>query len=720
MPSLNYKFGDFTFRSDEELLYKANAAVKVTIRSAQVLRVLLENHGRIIGKQEFFDKVWGDACVEDNNLTVAVAQLRKALDESDERKKYIETVPRKGYRFVAPVEKSFADNGESNLSAPVYETGVVNAGNDAAEVMTATNEAAAVESTSSESVENNSDAESNTRLANIRLGEHRETAFRESETSAITATHDNALQPMQRRISRANAKSASSVFAVVASRKVLICAALTLVMLLFGAVWQQSASVVRSERLQAVAVLPFSDTVSSRDTEFYAEKLTQDVTFNLGRLSGVRVPAYDAIAAFDVSDIAVETEGDLARLKANLNVDAVVSGKLQRAKNIINLELELKSLPDGASLWSKHYSFDKRDLTPTHQHIAHDLAAQLARHEPSANSPTTTATTTTTTNDEAYQAYLNARHYATKRSLSDNEKAVQEFTDATLKDSSFADAHSGLATAHIHHGLSLYAARGLAASGQSFPAAKERAQRALQLNGVCDEALTAIAFVAYRYEHDWMSAENNFKRAIELNPNNVLAHRWYGEFLHTRGRFDEGFNNQKIALELEPKSPRILYEIAWGCYLANRLDEAVSYVQTAYAIDKTHAAALYNASEIYEAKGDYQLAMTLWRDAMILEQANRKRIADIEESFQQQGYAGFLKAKIVWLEKLRETNYAYPTDLAKAYATIGERDKAFEWLSASVAARAPDVASLKYAPTFARLRDDRRFPALLERINFSK
>lgn len=177
---------------------------------------------------------------------------------------------------------------------------------------------------------------------------------------------------------------------------------------------------------------------------------------------------------------------------------------------------------------------------------------------------------------------------------------------------------------------------------------------------------------------------------------------------------------QKNALALEPDSARILNEIAWGNYLAHYFDEAVNHMETAHSIDKNNAAALYNASEIYEHKKDYAQAAALWKEAMIIEEANRKWIANLEESFQKDGYRGFVRAKTDWLENLTEKDYVYPTDLAKGYAALGEKDKAFEWLEKAVEARIPDVLSIKYAPAFDNLRDDTRFQKIVKKMNFPR
>ena len=642
MSSTQYKFSDFVLDVREETLSKNGEPLKIPSRAFQVLQLLVENAGNIVTKEDFFARIWQGAFVEDNNLTVAIAQIRKALGETAENK-FIETATKKGYRFVADVERVFDDD------KPVE-------------------------------IENN-------------LNENLSINSEEIPANPSINQKIPAEQPA--------AQTKQSVFALISSHKVLAAVGFASIVFLIAAYWRNNNAPVKAAPLRSIAVLPFSTADNSPDNQVLAEQLTGDLTQNLGRITDVRVSAVEAAAPFD------ENSADLSKIETELKIDGTVGGEIKTNGTATEITIKINDLRSGTKIWEKHYSMNAPDLPELQYRIARDVAREIGQNKQPNNA-------LATANFEAYQAYLAGRHFLGKRSAKDLEKAVENFTAATVKDSSFADAHAGLATAHIVQGLDLYAAQGLNASRQSFPAAGERARRALELDPHSDEALAALAFVNYRYEYDWRRAEQNFKRAIEINPNNVLAHRWYGGFLHRTGRFDAGFAEQKTALALNPNSARILNEMAWGAYLARRFDEAVSYAENALTIDKTSAAAFYNASEIYENKGDYDKAFALWREAMILEEANRKWIANLEDSYKNGGWRGFIKAKTEWLENLTEKDYIYPTDLAKGYAALGEKDKAVEWLEKGVAARVPDVLSIKYAPAFDNLSDDARFQKIIE------
>ncbi len=493
-----YIFADFLADVREETLYKAGEPLKLQVRTFQVLRLLLENAGDLVKKEDFFEQVWQGAFVEDNNLTVAVAQIRKVLGETNGGK-FIETVPKKGYRFVAEVEKIVNEKPEQKFEE-----------------------------------------------------------FPAPEEIVSENPTGKQLRDSSRKVSKPSA-----------SKSILIAAALVLLIFSIGAFWR----------------------------------------------------------------------------------------------------------------YVKHESV-------------------------------------TTKNPEAYESYLQGRQELTKTASKDFEKAIENFTAAVVKDGSFVEARSALATAHVKHGLALYAARGLSASRRSFPLAKENALEALKIKPDSDEALTALAFVNSRYEYDWQTAEANFRKALEINPKNVLARRWFGEFLYHAGRFDEGFAEQQQALALEPDSAQILGEIAWGNYLARRFEEAESYSIKSLKIDNAHASTLYNLSEINEQKGNLKEAVELWKEAMMVEAAARRWIANIEQQYQTGGRTGFVRAKAEWLEDLIEKDYIYPTDLAKCYAVLGDNDKAVGWLEKGIEAKVPDLLSVKHAPAFDSLKNDARFQKVLEKINF--
>lgn len=624
MISPKYKFSEFTFDPKEEILRRDDEVLTLNPKTSKVLAILLENAGNIVTKEEFFEKIWADSFVEDNNLTVAIAAVRKVLGETKEIK-FIQTIPKKGYRFIAEVETIYAN-----------------------------------------------------------LTEQEKVSTKENIPS---------IAPKK------------SFLAVAASRKYLFLIGFLVVAFTIGAFWRQSLFPAKSEPFQSIAVMPFAIDKNTPNNAIFAEKLTQELIFNLRRITDTRVSSFNATAVYN------SPETNQSEAGQDLKVDGIISGKIVGAEES-ELVISIRDLRSGETVFTKNYPLNPQNLADSQYRVARDLAAEIGK------TAKESASAKATENLEAYQNYLEGRHFLSKNSSKEYEKAIENFTAAVVKDANFADAHSALAMAHIRHGLALYGARGLSASRRSFPLAKESAIKTLEIKKDSDEALAALGFINYRHEYDWSAAESNFRKALALNPNNLQARRWFGEFLHKTGRFDEGFAEQEKALALDPNSAQILSEIAWGNYLARRFDEAENYTKKSLYIDKSNAATLYNLSEINEQKGNLKEAVELWKEAMMLESAARRFIAEIEQKSQTGGREGFTRAKAEWLEDLIEKDYVYPTDLAKCYAVLGDKDKAIMWLEKGIEARVPDILSIKYAPAFDNLREDDRFQDLLKRMNF--
>lgn len=220
------------------------------------------------------------------------------------------------------------------------------------------------------------------------------------------------------------------------------------IVFLIGAIWRNAADPAEFAPLNSIAVLPFTAENNSPDNQLFAEQLTRDLTHNLGRISDARVSAYEAVEPFAVP------VADLSHIETNLKIDGAVSGEIRTNGSAVEIEIKVSDLRTGMKIWGKRYSVNAPDLPETQYRIAWDIAREIGRNKSSENA-------LATANYEAYQAYLAGRHYLGKGSLKDLEKAVENFTAAILKDSSFADAHSGLAIARIQQGLNLYASYGL-------------------------------------------------------------------------------------------------------------------------------------------------------------------------------------------------------------------------------------------------------------------
>jgi len=310
-----------------------------------------------------------------------------------------------------------------------------------------------------------------------------------------------------------------------------------------------------------------------------------------------------------------------------------------------------------------------------------------------------------TQNPEAYRSYLEGRYWWNKRTKEGFEKAVELFNEAIEEDPLYALAYAGLADTYTL--LGFYHHR---TPGQTFPQARASAQKALDINDALAEAHASLGFIEWVYDWDWAGAETEFKRAIELNPNYATTHQWYGSFLGTQGRLDQGLEEIKKAQTLDPLSPQITTNVGEMFWYKGQYDEAIEQAQKALEMNPDLPGAHRTLTLVYWNKGMHEEAFTqserwasvepLWASDVpvilrSLADGNRtEAIAVIRDSKQLAAY---------WK--------------AFYYVIAGEKDTALDWLTEAINERDPITPWINIWPGFAPLRDDPRFQDLLRRMN---
>lgn len=312
-----YKFTDFTFDAREETLRKNGERLSANPKTLRVLALLLENAGRIVRKEEFFEKIWTDAFVEDNNLTVAVAQIRKVLGETKDAK-FIETVPKKGYRFAAEV-KLIYEPSEAEVSRAPFA--------------------------SIERENTKASANSNENAA-------------KNETAKTVKTSPRFFD--------------RNIFANLSARKVLTFAAFACAIFAVGALMRQktAAPTAAREPLKSIAVLPLATENAAPAELVFAEKLTQDLTRNLARITDARVADYEAVASFDSPDL------DLRRVGENLQVENFIVGKISGGA-ASELEIKISDWRTDEVVWEKRYALNPQNLAESQYRVARDIAERF-------------------------------------------------------------------------------------------------------------------------------------------------------------------------------------------------------------------------------------------------------------------------------------------------------------------------------------------------------
>ncbi|HYN23746.1 MAG TPA: protein kinase, partial [Pyrinomonadaceae bacterium] len=282
-----------------------------------------------------------------------------------------------------------------------------------------------------------------------------------------------------------------------------------------------------TNQINSVAVLPFENRSGNSDTDYLSDGLAESLIYRLSQLPGIKVSPTNSVLRYKGS------QSDVAAIAKELEVDAVMSGRLTQRGDDLTISVELTDARTRKLIWAEQYARKMSDLLATQREIAATVTQKLQLKL--SGDETKGLTKRYTDDNEAYQLYLKGRFYWNKRTPESLKKAIEQFKAASEKDPNFALAYVGLADSHM---VGLYSTRGM--EKETIPIAKAYATRALDIDPSLAEAHASLGLVN-TYLWNWAESEKNFKRAIELNPNYPSARHWYSRLLRLQGRFDEAF-----------------------------------------------------------------------------------------------------------------------------------------------------------------------------------
>jgi len=449
---------------------------------------------------------------------------------------------------------------------------------------------------------------------------------------------------------------------------------------------------------KSVAVLPFVNLGGGQSDEYFSDGISDELTSALARIEGLRVASRSSAFSFKG-----KRDFDARAIGRALKVGTVLEGTIRRSGDRLKVGAQLTSTSDGLILWSETYERRVADVFDVQEDIAKSIAAALQIELGSARS-----LVTGTRNPEAHDLYLRGRFAWNRRTGTELKNAIGYFEKAIEKDPSFARAYSGLAESYVL--LTIYDAG--SPGPVTWRRAKAAALKALQLDSSLVDAQSALAYGYGMHEGNAAAAEEGFRRAIRLDPNNATAHHWYADHLASRGQLEASLAELRIALSLDPLSLQINGEIGRELYFLRRYDEAIQHLQESVKIDPTFAGFHSNQGASYLMKGDHakaveklRLAVTLsggrpvilGRFAGALAQAGRTHEAsDVLEDLQGRARKG----EVLW----------FP--IALAAVGMGNQDLALGALEKSVQLHDAALYEFTFDPALDPLRSHPRFVAL--------
>jgi tetratricopeptide (TPR) repeat protein len=293
------------------------------------------------------------------------------------------------------------------------------------------------------------------------------------------------------------------------------------------------------------------------------------------------------------------------------------------------------------------------------------------------------------------------------------KKSIEYFEQAIEKDPTYAPAYVGLADAYIQTGF-----YGVLPPNVAYPSAKAAALKALEMDNTLGEAHASLALFRQHYEHDWPSAENEFKLALDRSPGYASAHQWYGLYLAAVGRLEEGLAETKKAYELDPLSSILNENIGWQYYLAREYEKAIEQYRKTLDLDPNFAEAHYSLGLSLERLGRYEESVAELQKAVSLSGGNERYLGALGHAFAVAGRQRAALRVLEQLQKLAEKTYVRPYDIALIHMGLGQKDQGFAWLEKAYEEGPDTLRWLKVDPEFDPLRSDPRFRDLLRRLHF--
>lgn len=509
-------------------------------------------------------------------------------------------------------------------------------------------------------------------------------------------------------------KKTRGIAAVSKRYKFLLPAALLAVLLPTGAVIYQyverdaEVTDAQNKQIRSIAVLPFANATGDPDREYLSDGLTEVFIHRLSKLPDLTVKARNSVFQYKGREIDARRVGD------ELGVQTLLLGRISESgSGEMTLDLELVDCRTGNQLWGDQYAYSRDTMIEFRTEIVMDVMNKLRSRLSSAE--TQRLTDIPTRNPEAYRAFLRGRYHWSKRTAKDLQKSIEYYEQAIALDPNFPHAHAGLADTYV-----LLSGFGVSSPQESFPKAKQAALTAIRLDETLAEAHTALGYVLFNYDWNFEESEKEMRRAIELNPSYATAHHWYGNAnLLAFGKMEESIASLQRAYELDPLSLIINADLATSYLYAGQYDKAEAQYKKTIELDENFKYAQLYLGRTYMMMGEHDKAEAQFEKAqpngpdphvLMLSTVNQARRGDRE---------GALK-KIEELKKLSGEKFVPPFYFALAYASIGDKDKTFEWLEKAYQVRDGHLTMLKVGPILAPLRDDPRYKDLLKRVGLEK
>jgi eukaryotic-like serine/threonine-protein kinase len=459
-----------------------------------------------------------------------------------------------------------------------------------------------------------------------------------------------------------------------------------------------------SDAGKSVAVLPFENMSTDPENEYFSDGITDDIIMQLSKVSALKVISRTSSMQYK------KTNKKITQIADELGVGAVLEGSVRRAGQRVRIVVHLVEPKTEKHLWGDTFDRQLADIFEVQSEVAQQItgALKLALSPEEKERVEKKATGDV----DAYNMYLLGRFHANKWAEADVLKGTEYFQAAIAKDPAYAVAYAGLADAYELLSIGFSSKP----PAEYLAQAKAMALKALEMDDSLAEAHTSLAYARWLGDLDWVGAEKEFKRALELKSSYVMAHEWYAEYLVSLGRNDEAVAEIKRAQQLDPLAVPVTRAVGWVLYFARRYAEAGEELRKALAMNADFLGARLVLWWVQVAEGQFEAAITDIKREM--EKPGLKTVKKLMLAYTNAAAGNREEASgLLWeLEAKLQSEDRLALMAAMVYSALGEKDRAFERLQLAFQIREPGLLFLKVSPWAEPLRSDPRYGALLERL----
>jgi len=461
-------------------------------------------------------------------------------------------------------------------------------------------------------------------------------------------------------------------------------------------------------QIKSIAVLPLKN-LSDPANEYFSEGMTDSLINALSKVRDLKVISRASLMRFQGKD------ADPREIGKQLGVMSVLEGSVRKSGESVRVAVRLVSVEDGHVLWA--IDTNERalgDVFALQDEIASNVVAGLKVNLTGEGAQRFGRRYTESI--EAYQLYLKGRYFWNKRTAESLQKSIDYFEQALKTDPRYTLAYVGLADSYL-----VLKSLSLITPQEAHLKVEAALNSALQIDDTLGEAHKSLAWLRFSYDWNWSGAEQEFRRAIELEPNDATTHQWYAEYLSAMGRLEESLAEIGRAQQLEPPSPIINVIAAQTYFFGRRYDQAIDQCRKTLELDPNFYIAHDYLAWSLEKKGLYDEAIAAIKKARQLEDTPLQ-LYELGNAFAIAGKKAEALNVLRVVAENSKRDHAAPQHFyrrARIYSAMADLDSAFARLDQAFEAREENLVWLRVDPHLDNLRSDPRFTRLVQRMKFS-